>query len=60
MPTTSEKYKTSYHYKKTNELRPIVFIHGFMGWGRDEMPGYYYWGGVNSQRCRIILLYVLI
>jgi len=24
---------------------PIVLIHGFMGWGRDEMEGYYYWGG---------------
>ena len=24
---------------------PIVLIHGFLGWGRDEMAGYYYWGG---------------
>tara|TARA_B100000945_G_C20411704_1_gene612912 strand:+ start:741 stop:1898 length:1158 start_codon:yes stop_codon:yes gene_type:complete len=24
---------------------PIVLIHGFMGWGRDELSGYYYWGG---------------
>ena len=24
---------------------PIVFIHGFMGWGPDEMGGYNYWGG---------------
>lgn len=24
---------------------PIVLIHGFMGWGRDEMNGYHYWGG---------------
>ena len=24
---------------------PIILIHGFLGWGRDEMPGYYYWGG---------------
>jgi len=28
MPVTSEKYKTNYYYKKENELRPIVFIHG--------------------------------
>ncbi len=30
MPTTSEKFKTNYYYKKENEtkLRPIVFIHG--------------------------------
>tara|TARA_Y100001934_G_C12385631_1_gene795464 strand:- start:11915 stop:13117 length:1203 start_codon:yes stop_codon:yes gene_type:complete len=24
---------------------PIVLIHGFMGWGSDEMGGYNYWGG---------------
>ena len=24
---------------------PIVLIHGFMGWGPDEMGGYNYWGG---------------
>ena len=24
---------------------PIILIHGFLGWGRDEMSGYYYWGG---------------
>ena len=24
---------------------PVVLIHGFLGWGREEMAGYYYWGG---------------
>ena len=24
---------------------PIILVHGFIGWGRDEMNGYYYWGG---------------
>ena len=24
---------------------PIILIHGFLGWGRDEMNDYYYWGG---------------
>jgi len=24
---------------------PIILVHGFLGWGRDEMSGYYYWGG---------------
>ena len=28
-----------------NNNHPIILIHGFLGWGRDEMPGYYYWGG---------------
>ena len=23
----------------------IVLIHGFMGWGPNEMGGYRYWGG---------------
>ena len=24
---------------------PIVLVHGFAGWGPDEMVGYKYWGG---------------
>ena len=24
---------------------PVILIHGFLGWGREEMAGYYYWGG---------------
>lgn len=24
---------------------PIVLVHGMCGWGRDEMNGFYYWGG---------------
>ena len=24
---------------------PIILIHGFLGGGREEMAGYYYWGG---------------
>ena len=24
---------------------PIILVHGFLGWGRDEMAEYYYWGG---------------
>lgn len=27
---------------------PIVLIHGFMGWGEDEMGGYHYWGGTED------------
>ena len=27
---------------------PILLIHGFMGWGRDEMQDYYYWGGFTD------------
>ncbi len=27
---------------------PIVLIHGFIGWGPEEMGGYNYWGGDYS------------
>ncbi len=27
---------------------PVVLIHGFTGWGRHEMKGFYYWGGFND------------
>ncbi|MBL0387772.1 lipase [Tumebacillus sp. ITR2] len=27
---------------------PIVLVHGFSGWGRDEMLGYKYWGGFTD------------
>lgn len=26
----------------------VVLIHGFSGWGRDEMAGFKYWGGFND------------
>ncbi|MBS7529327.1 lipase [Hazenella sp. IB182353] len=27
---------------------PIVLVHGLGGWGRDEMHGYRYWGGLTD------------
>lgn len=27
---------------------PIVFVHGMLGWGRDEMCGIKYWGGLRD------------
>lgn len=27
---------------------PIILVHGFIGWGRDEMLGLKYWGGVHD------------
>ena len=32
----------------SNNNHPIILIHGFMGWGQDEMGGYNYWGGKND------------
>lgn len=27
---------------------PIILVHGFVGWGPNEMYGYKYWGGLND------------
>ena len=27
---------------------PLVLVHGFTGWGRDELLGFKYWGGFND------------
>jgi len=27
---------------------PIILIHGFLGWGRDEISNTKYWGGSND------------
>ncbi|MBC8256423.1 MAG: lipase [Candidatus Marinimicrobia bacterium] len=32
---------------------PIILIHGFLGWGRDEMAGYYYWGGKTDLEAEL-------
>lgn len=31
-----------------NNPYPMVLVHGFIGWGPDEMGGYHYWGGRDS------------
>jgi len=33
---------------KAQNNYPIVLIHGFMGWGPNEMGGYHYWGGTQD------------
>ena len=33
---------------------PIILIHGFLGWGRNEMAGYYYWGGKTDLEAELI------
>ena len=30
---------------KSQNKYPIVLVHGFMGWGPEEMGSYNYWGG---------------
>lgn len=33
---------------------PIILIHGFIGWGRDEMGDYNYWGGHTDLQQTLI------
>ncbi|AEB77033.1 lipase [Clostridium botulinum] len=41
------KEKKQYSRAVNNDY-PIVLVHGFMGWGRDEVLGFKYWGGFND------------
>ncbi len=29
---------------------PIILVHGMGGWGLDELPGYFYWGGTTDLK----------
>lgn len=40
---------TAYPDKRQNTY-PIVLVHGMCGWGRDEMLGYHYWGGLGDTQ----------
>jgi len=43
--TNLEVYPT-----KRQNTYPIVLVHGMCGWGRDEMFGYKYWGGLADTQ----------
>ena len=32
----------------TDSTTPIILVHGFGGWGRDDVKGFYYWGGFTD------------
>lgn len=34
------------HARTRQNEHHVVLVHGFMGWGRDELLGYKYWGGL--------------
>lgn len=42
-----EKEEKSESLVQQNDY-PIVFVHGLAGWGRDEVFGLKYWGGLND------------
>lgn len=41
----------SFHaaHAATGNRYPIVLVHGFGGWGREEMAGFQYWGGLHGD-----------
>ena len=38
----------------SQNTHPIILLHGFLGWGRDEMSDYYYWGGQMDLQSELI------
>lgn len=32
---------------------PVIFVHGFAGFGRTEMLGYKYWGGLTDLETQL-------
>ena len=41
-------------FLNANAKTPIILMHGFIGWGRDEMNGYDYWGGTIDLESYLI------
>jgi len=44
-PTEPEIHQNDY---------PIILVHGFAGWGRDEIKGFFYWGGRHDIETQLI------
>ncbi len=32
---------------------PIILVHGYSGWGREDVPGFYYWGGFTDLEAEL-------
>ncbi|KAF1778852.1 Alpha/Beta hydrolase fold [Phytophthora cactorum] len=45
-PCVGLKYAVVSHATNTY---PVVLVHGFGGWGRDELLGFKYWGGIQGD-----------
>ncbi|ERM18574.1 lipase [Brevibacillus laterosporus PE36] len=35
-------------YSENNNKEPIILVNGFLGWGREEVLGFKYWGGFHD------------
>ncbi len=42
------------HGAEDGNQYPIALLHGFTGWGRDEMFGFKYWGGLEGDLQEIL------
>lgn len=42
------------HLNTPKDSVPIILVHGFIGFGRDEMLGYRYWGGLIDLQEELI------
>lgn len=40
--------KITYAEERQQNNYPIILVNGFAGWGREEMLGVKYWGGVHD------------
>ncbi|CAI5705510.1 unnamed protein product [Peronospora farinosa] len=42
---------TALSFSKTDATNsyPIILVNGFSGWGRDELSGFRYWGGIQGD-----------
>lgn len=40
---------TSFNGLLGNHKTPVIFVHGFFGWGRDELFGIKYWGSLHGD-----------
>ena len=41
-------FSTTATFARAGNDYPLVLVHGFAGWGRDELLGFKYWGGFND------------
>ena len=48
MTVCSFAAKISYAEERQQNNYPIILVNGFAGWGREEMLGVKYWGGVHD------------
>jgi triacylglycerol lipase len=47
--TTGDNRITKIDGLLSNNDYPVVLVHGFAGWGRNELKGFKYWGGIQGD-----------